>query len=493
MSRIALIALAMLGLLENSLPCAAQTERYELGKRLRRVELEWEQADAHQRTRCTEPMQKAVQSFFGLQLAKAGRWLDEAYFAIRPGTAAGHFERWLISHRFEIKPVCISLADAQPASVQVKLLPFYASDENSEQPAIDFDSAEWKAAPAELTLFNNLGNFVQAEQFTIEQLLAGFDWKPSQLSDEGDYLVELTAKLGDERVRWPKMQLSRVSAIHMRLEKLDAWLKEKAQDPQRSDQSETIRLSVRQYAQTIRAQLDQRPLETDYPSARLLRLAEELVQAHEPAASVWQQAAHESVWMTLSHHRQSLPVRVHMPRRAAGDKALPVLIAFHGAGGSENMFFETYGAGRLIAQASARGWMVIAPRHPLLGMPLNYREMLQTLSLFFPIDQQNVYLVGHSMGGAEVARQMSLDLPAPQAAVVIGGGGTVKDIPQVKETPWFVAAGEFDFGRNGAKALANRLEQLGTQVKHREYPSTEHMMIVQAALNDVFEFLQNRN
>ncbi len=32
----------------------------------------------------------------------------------------------------------------------------------------------------------------------------------------------------------------------------------------------------------------------------------------------------------------------------------------HGAGGSENMFFETYGAGRLVDLAVERGWGVIS-------------------------------------------------------------------------------------------------------------------------------------
>ena len=159
------------------------------------------------------------------------------------------------------------------------------------------------------------------------------------------------------------------------------------------------------------------------------------------------------------------------------------------AGGSENMFFETYGAGRLVELASQRGWIVVTPRHPLLGMPLSYREIIEGLSHFYAIDSRRVFLVGHSMGAAEVVRQVSLEPDPPQAAVAVGGGGGAKDTDAVKATPWLVAAGELDFGRGGAKSLADRLEKLKSRVEYREYPDVEHMVIMQAALDDVFAFL----
>ncbi len=132
------------------------------------------------------------------------------------------------------------------------------------------------------------------------------------------------------------------------------------------------------------------------------------------------------------------------------------------------------------------------PRHPLLGMPLNYRQMIEALSPFVPIDKDRVYLVGHSMGAAEVVRQVALDPKAPQAAVAIGGGGSARDLAPVRATPWLVAAGELDFGRGGAKSLAEKLKNFGGQAEYREYPKVEHMVIVQAALNDVFAFLDKQ-
>ena len=46
-----------------------------------------------------------------------------------------------------------------------------------------------------------------------------------------------------------------------------------------------------------------------------------------------------------------------------------------------------------------------------------------------------------------------------------------------------------DWASRGAEALAARLAQSGTRVERKIYPDVEHMVIVQAALDDVFAFL----
>ncbi len=108
-------------------PCVAQTERYELGKRLRRFELAWEKADKARRDAVAEPMQRAVQSFFGLQLSKAGSWLDEAYLQVRAEPQVTDLERSVLAHRCDLKPVCV---EQNTATVQIKLAAFYALDKS---------------------------------------------------------------------------------------------------------------------------------------------------------------------------------------------------------------------------------------------------------------------------------------------------------------------------------------------------------------------------
>lgn len=467
--------------------CYAQSDRYELGKRVRRFELAWQAADADRRAASATPMQQAVKSFFTMQFASAARELDNAYFIVRQATSPTIFEQAALAQRMEVQPVAI---DSMAAACQIKLLPYYKmklTDDGAD------GAAALEAAQVKLTLVDSHNQSHAHFDLAWKSVVAGTELKFKEVP-EGDYWLQASLELLDQKIPLPPTQVSLVRDLDDRLRKLEEWLKAERSAAQRTDALETVRLTVRQYAQTIRSQVDGRALETDYPTWRLLTLSEELVAAPDRAVELLREQARQSIWLTLSHKRQSLPVRVQMPTHSASDSTvdsspLPVLIAFHGAGGSENMFFETYGAGRLVAMASQRSWIVVTPRHPLLGMPMTYREIIEVLSHFYPIDSRRVYLVGHSMGAAEVVRQVSLASEPPQAAVAVGGGGSAKDIDAYRETPWFVAAGELDFGRSGAKSLAERLEQFKCRVEYREYPDVEHMVIMQAAIDDIFAFL----
>jgi fermentation-respiration switch protein FrsA (DUF1100 family) len=85
------------------------------------------------------------------------------------------------------------------------------------------------------------------------------------------------------------------------------------------------------------------------------------------------------------------------------------------------------------------------------------------------LDRYELALVGHSMGAGEVVRQVSLNLLPPRAAVAVGGGGRAVECDSVKTTPWFIAAGEQDFGRDGATALAKKLQLFGNNAEYRDY------------------------
>ena len=43
-------------------------------------------------------------------------------------------------------------------------------------------------------------------------------------------------------------------------------------------------------------------------------------------------------------------VRIFVPEGLSKDRPVPVVVAMHGAGGSENMFFDTYGDGATLRQ-----------------------------------------------------------------------------------------------------------------------------------------------
>jgi len=202
-------------------------------------------------------------------------------------------------------------------------------------------------------------------------------------------------------------------------------------------------------------------------------------------------------WFHLANDEGNQVVRMFVPTRTDGDsgngtKTYPVVFALHGAGGSENMFFETYGAGRLIELANEKQWIVVAPRQNILAgkLGLNVAQILDELSSFVPVDRNRVAIVGHSMGAAQTIAQACSHPDAIQAVVAMGGGGRVVRSEALTKVPFFVAAGSRDFGRPGATALAEQLRQAECEVVYRDYDNVEHMVIVQAALDDATNFIE---
>jgi predicted esterase len=176
--------------------------------------------------------------------------------------------------------------------------------------------------------------------------------------------------------------------------------------------------------------------------------------------------------------------RLFVPEGLAPDADVPIVFALHGAGGSENMFFASYGAGLAVDLARERGWILFAPRVGAFGYTLD--TTLETLDALLPIDRERVFVVGHSMGAAATVGAVAKSPALVRAYAALGGGG--RPNAALVDVPAFVAAGASDFGKRGADALAAALRTLGATVDARTYADTEHLLIVQRALPDVFAF-----
>jgi predicted peptidase len=168
---------------------------------------------------------------------------------------------------------------------------------------------------------------------------------------------------------------------------------------------------------------------------------------------------------------------------------LPLVIALHGAGGSENMFFETYGAGAIAKLCEQRGWLLVSPRGT--GMkPERVAELIDAMDKLYPVDRARVFVVGHSMGGGQTAAAANLTPEKFAAVAVLGGGGAVRNTTDdFKKLPFFIGIGTEDFALRGAKTLNEGLQKAEVKtINYREYADIEHLTIVQVALRDVFAF-----
>ena len=109
----------------------------------------------------------------------------------------------------------------------------------------------------------------------------------------------------------------------------------------------------------------------------------------------------------------------------------------------------------------------------------------------FPVDRERVLLVGHSMGAAQGLDAVQASPSSFAAFAALGGGRRARKAKELVDVPVFVGAGLMDFGLAGARRLHASLEQAGARrALLKVYPNTEHLMIVQVALPDVFRFFE---
>ena len=119
------------------------------------------------------------------------------------------------------------------------------------------------------------------------------------------------------------------------------------------------------------------------------------------------------IWRPFFIDDQPAPMRLFCPENREPPAAgWPLVIALHGAGGNEHMFFAAYGVGRIKHLAQQHGFVVACPQNsPFSGQGMIFDALVESIALDYPIDRSRIYLVGHSMGarsrwrGAVAARQ----------------------------------------------------------------------------------------
>src|SRR5437867_2268628 len=104
-------------------PTAAQSERYDSGRKLIAFEIAWDaQPDASARKRTLPPLKKTLNSFFAGKSAEAGKSLDEARHALASEKPPTDVVRWADS--LVIRPA-LRLADPKKGPLKVELVSLY--------------------------------------------------------------------------------------------------------------------------------------------------------------------------------------------------------------------------------------------------------------------------------------------------------------------------------------------------------------------------------
>jgi len=448
----------------------AQVERYDVGRKLIAFEEAWDrQPDAAARKRAVPSLKAAMGAFFGNRLGDAGRYLDTASYALESPQPPSAERRWADALAIRLAR---RLVDAGSESCGITLTQLYPST-----------AAQPPDAVARFALVQAGGpEPIWSADLPLKQL-------PSEGSllckgtAEGDYIAITEIRSVGQTLRTHRAVISLVRDLDARLAKLrDAANKVPAQD------ATAEQLTLRAHVRLLNGLAMGTFSETDYPAARLLLEAEALAGLVD-RGRYFDATRPGQYWLTLPTGKSSATVRMEFPELLPNAKPIPLVVALHGAGGTENWFFECYGHGEVVRQCRKRGWAIAATRSEgFFGAP-PVAEIVEQLAQRYPIDRSRVFLVGHSMGAGQVVALASA-WPDKWAGVApLAGGGRIAASDALKQLPFFVGCGTEDFLIGGARALVKSLEANGIkQLKVREYADIEHITIVQVALPDVFSW-----
>ena len=114
-----------------------------------------------------------------------------------------------------------------------------------------------------------------------------------------------------------------------------------------SSATSTDRATLHALGELLALLAERHTLETDYPAARLLAEAEALAQAIAAKERFYGPPRTGQFWLSLVIDGGTAPVRVFVPDAVKAGKPVPLVVALHGAGGTENLFFDAYGNGKI--------------------------------------------------------------------------------------------------------------------------------------------------
>jgi predicted esterase len=171
--------------------------------------------------------------------------------------------------------------------------------------------------------------------------------------------------------------------------------------------------------------------------------------------------------------------RATFPRQVRGP--LTVVIALHGAGGSENMFFEAYGGGSAVAEATRRNWAFVAPRSSATAIA----DVIDWIKNRRKQPIARILVMGHSMG-AGFALNSGGVTPKPSAVAVFAPGAG--KLPEGLEgIPLFISVGKQDLMASGVRTFAQQLAGRKDCV-YEEIDPCEHLMIVGDSIAGAYRF-----
>lgn len=200
----------------------------------------------------------------------------------------------------------------------------------------------------------------------------------------------------------------------------------------------------------------------------------------------WQAITKRTVWRADDLPNNLIPYRIVIPSQRRPDERFPLVIAFHGAGGDENMFPFAYGAGELARLAEAKRFVLMSPlTYPFLWRTEYFSKLTTRAEHLAPIDLRRVYLLGHSLG-CGVTETITSRHHESIAAIALFAGNTLQSI---RKRPTIAFFGKNDplLAARFLGSLANRADQDGLSLRVIE--DRGHTLFVGERLEEAVDFL----
>ena len=111
----------------------------------------------------------------------------------------------------------------------------------------------------------------------------------------------------------------------------------------------------------------------------------------------------------------------------------------------------------------------------------------------FNVDENRIYLMGHSMGGMGAMYIGEKYAPMWAAVACLAGFGSPDPKGKMKDTPLYFTAGSNDSLGSSGRVLAERLKAAGMNCEWKEMPGLDHGGIIAGAMPDVFKFFNEHS
>lgn len=437
-------------------------QRYELARRLSHFERAWDKEPSEAKRLAALPYLKgAVRSFFSFRLGSAMEKLDEARLALKSDPKG--WSKSLRAAQSAKFPLNRRVLDASKCEISFQVGRSYGG--RSDFP---------KGLSFRCELWAGQGGKKAWSQESAKPLSLGAKHRLNLGAiPEGDHILKISIYKGDRVLSRHCQMLSVVKSLAARIKAIEAAKDGLGKGSARS----TLELQL----DLIQSLRKGKTLETNIPVSLLTKRMEAMIVPGDRALAAGQH------WLSFVKRGQSALVsRVQIP--TDHKQAAPLVIALHGMGGSENMFFDTYGAGAIAKLCEERSWVLVAPRLGF-GRRIDLDQILSGLKGKAKIDTSRIFVVGHSMGAGVASQLLSQSPKAIKGAALISGGRGFRPSADLLNVALYFAAGSEDFGRAPTKnAYKSVKDAKARRCLYEEFKNIEHLVIVQEALPNAFKF-----